>query len=251
MAKGIDKMIVIIKKQNIVLMGLVFLLMVTIFSLNIGASDDAEPVSKSPSENSVGGQKTVIIDAGHGGEDPGAVSDYSGLKEKDVNLNIALKVKELLEQESFKVIMTRKEDKLEYSPETTNIIQKRKQDLLRRKKIMDEAGADIVVSIHLNKFPQTQYSGAQTFYPPGSQESQKLAQSIQKVIKENVDPANKRESLVKKDPIIILKDYKTTTAIVECGFLSNADEEKKLALKEYQEKLAHAIKEGIVNYFNN
>jgi len=239
-------MIVIVRKHNIVLMGLVLLLLVTIFSLNIGEADNAELVSSTQS-----GQKTVIIDAGHGGEDPGAVSDYSGLKEKDVNLSIAFKVKELLEKESFKVIMTREEDKLEYAPGTTNIIQKRKQDLLRRKKIMDEAGADIVVSIHLNKFPQTQYSGAQTFYPPGSLESQKLAQSIQKAIKETVDPENKRESLVKKDPIIILKNFKTTTAIVECGFLSNPEEEKKLATKEYQDKLAEAIKEGIVNYFKS
>jgi N-acetylmuramoyl-L-alanine amidase len=115
--------------------------------------------------------------------------------------------------------------------------------------MMDEGSADIVVSVHLNKFPQTQYFGAQTFYPPNSPESQKLAGIIQKKLIEIVDPNNKREAMLKKEPIIILKDAKTTTTIVECGFLSNPEEEKLLGTKEYQDKLALAIKEGIVKYF--
>lgn len=236
-------MVVIIRKSNIVLVGLTFLLLITVFSLNVGANE-AKPVTSDQSA-----QKTILLDPGHGGEDPGAVSDYSGIKEKDVNLSVALKVRELLQKDGFKVLMTREEDILVYDPETRNIVQKRKQDLLRRKKMMDEAGADIVVSIHLNKFPETQYYGAQTFFPPGSAESQKLASSIQKSLREMVDPNNKRVSLVKKEPIIILRDYKTNTAIVECGFLSNPEEEKRLGSREYQDKIAEAIKEGIKNYF--
>ena len=237
-------MIVVLRKNNIVLIGLIFLLLITIFSLNYDR-DKTAPVASDQA-----GRKTVILDPGHGGEDPGAVSDYSGIKEKDIALKVVIKVKELLEKERFNVILTRAEDKLEYEPGTRNIIQKRKQDLVRRKKIMDEAGADIVVSIHLNKFPQARYSGAQTFFPPNSPESQKLAMALQKSLREKVNPENKRESLVKKEPIIILKDYKTTTAIVECGFLSNREEEKKLATEEYQYSLAEAIKDGIVNYFS-
>jgi len=236
-------MVVIVRKNNIILIGLIFLLLVTVYSLNFG---EERVVSVT---NEQGVQRTVIIDAGHGGEDPGAVSDYSGIKEKDVNLEIAFKVKELLENDGFKVIMTRVEDKLNYNSDAKTIYEKRKQDLTGRKKIMDEAGADIVVSIHLNKFEQPQYYGAQTFYPPNSPESQKLAMSIQKALKEIADPTNTRESLVKKEPIVILRDLKTTTAIVECGFLSNPEEEKKLQTKEYRDKLALAIKEGIVNYF--
>ena len=223
-------------------MGLIFLLLVTVYSMNIGVN---RAVTVTNEQNQ---QKTVLLDPGHGGEDPGAVSDYSGIKEKDINLKIAFKVKDILEKENYKVMMTRQEDKLEYNSEAGSVTQKRKQDLLRRKKIMDEGGADIVVSIHLNKFDQTQYFGAQTFFPPGSAESQKLAMSIQKSIRETVDPENKRESLVKKEPIIILRDYKTTTAIVECGFVSNPDEEKKLATEEYLDKLAGAISQGIKNY---
>jgi N-acetylmuramoyl-L-alanine amidase len=237
-------MIVVIKKNNILLVGLVFLLLIAIYSLNTG---EIRSVAVTNDQNM---QKTIILDPGHGGEDPGAVSDYSGIKEKDINLKIAFKVRELLEKEGFKTILTREEDVLVYDPATTNITQKRKQDLLRRKKIMDEGGADIVVSIHMNKFDETQYYGAQTFYPPGSSESQKLALSIQKQLREKVDPSNKRESLVKKEPIIILKDYKTVTAIVECGFLSNPEEERKLNTEEYLDKIASAIFEGITNYFS-
>ena len=236
-------MIVVMRKNNIILAGLIILLLATIYSLNLESDGTVAATGDS------GRPKTVILDPGHGGEDPGAVSDYSGLKEKDFNLDVAMKAKKLLEDEGYKVIMTREDDLLVYDPETREILQKRKQDLLRRKKIMDEAGADIVVSIHLNKFPQNQYYGAQTFFPPGSSGSQRLAACIQKCLKDTVDPANNRVSLVKKDPIIILKDLKTVTAIVECGFLSNREEEMKLRRDEYRQKIAKAIAEGIKCYF--
>lgn len=238
-------MIVIMKKNSILLIGLLFLLTIALYSLNMGGYDLAS------TNTGQDVRKVVIVDPGHGGEDPGAVSDYSGIKEKDINLNIAMALKQLLEQENYRVLMTREDDRLEYKAETKNVVQKRKQDLLRRKKLMDEGGGHIVVSIHLNKFPQTQYYGAQAFFPPNSPESHKLAHNIQTSIRESVDPGNKREALVKKEPIIILKDNKTTTAIVECGFLSNAEEEKKLASAEYQQKLAAAIKDGIHKYFEN
>ncbi|HHV99573.1 MAG TPA: cell wall hydrolase [Clostridiaceae bacterium] len=245
-------MIILVRKSNLILIGLVFLLLITIYSLNAGAGEKLSVSDEVPAANEVTtAQKVVMLDPGHGGEDPGAVSDYSGIKEKDINLSIAFKTKELLEKEGFKVLMTREEDKLEYQPGTTNIIQKRKQDLLRRKKMMDEGGADIVVSIHMNKFGKTQYHGAQTFYPPKSVEGQRLAISIQKSLREIVDPTNTRGALEKKEPIIILKDYKTPTVIVECGFLSNPEEEKKLQTEEYLNKIALAIKEGIKNYFNS
>ncbi|MDP4181042.1 MAG: N-acetylmuramoyl-L-alanine amidase [Bacillota bacterium] len=237
-------MIVIMKKNNIFLIGMILVLAVALYSLNIGRGK-ASPV------NSPAGGKTILLDAGHGGEDPGAVSDYSELKEKDVNLYVVLQLKKLLESENYNVILTRSEDKLEYQSETRNIVQKRREDLTRRKKMMDEAGADIVVSIHLNKFPESKYFGAQTFYPPNIPQSQKLATSIQKSIRENLDPNNKREALLKKEPIIIFKDCKTTSVIVECGFLSNAEEEKKLQSKEYQDKIAYAVNEGVKSYYAN
>lgn len=233
-------MIIVVRKSNVILIGLIFMLLAAIYSLNIGAST----VTAAGAEV----QKTVILDAGHGGEDPGKVSNYSDLKEKDVNLKIAFKVKELLEKENYKVIMTREEDKLVYTEGTTNIYEKRRQDLTQRKKIMDESGADIVVSIHLNGFPEAKYYGAQTFYPPNSDKSLKLANSLQKSLRELIDPQNSRQPQEKKEPIVILRELVTPTAIVECGFLSNAEEEKKLATEEYQVKIAGAIADGIRNY---
>jgi N-acetylmuramoyl-L-alanine amidase len=194
--------------------------------------------------------KTVIIDAGHGGEDPGAVSDFSMTKEKDVNLKIALLLKDLLISENYKVLMTRSEDILKFEPGTSNIVKKRKQDLETRKRFIDESGADIAVSIHLNKFPQGQYFGAQVFFPPQQMESKRLAENIQLKIREITDTNNKREALVKKEPIIILKNPKVTTAVVECGFLSNQEEEAKLITDDYQKRIALSIKEGIKSYFD-
>jgi len=240
-------MIVVMKKSNIVLVALILLLVIAIYSLNLG---------RLAVTGASGGRelaKVVMLDPGHGGEDPGAESPYTGITEKELNLDIAKKLRQLLEQDGFKVIMTREEDRLEYEPGTKGYTPKRKQDLLRRKKMMDEAGASIVVSIHMNKIKETQYYGAQVFFSPESAESQKLAVCIQKSLKETVDPNNKREALAKKpvkgQQIIILRDLKTTTAIVECGFLSNSEEEQKLRDEAYRGKLAAAIKEGIKKYF--
>jgi N-acetylmuramoyl-L-alanine amidase len=236
-------MIIVMRKSNIVLIGLIFALLLAIYSLNMDVdSQTAMTADKAAS------RRTVIVDAGHGGEDPGKISSYSGLKEKDLNLNIAFRVKELLEQDNYNVIMTREEDKLVYKEGTTDIYYKRLQDLTRRKEIMDNSGADIVVSIHTNSFTDARYYGAQTFYPDGSPESKKLAECIQKSLRDNVDKNNKREPQV-KPPIVIIKDLKTPTVIVESGFLSNAEEERKLATDEYQQAIAKAIKKGIDNYF--
>lgn len=252
-------MIVVISKKNILFVCLLLLLSLTVFSIGF-AVDYSKPVTgeQQTGNPSTGDQvpaeptpapRTVILDAGHGGEDPGAVSDYSGLREKDVNLNIVMLVKNLLEKDGYKVILTREADQLVYSDEAKTILQKRKEDLTRRKKIMDESGADIVLSIHLNKFPQTKYHGAQTFFPPNSPDSQKLANEIQNSIRLNADNANDRAALVKKDQIMILKNLKTTTVVVECGFISNSDEEKRLGTEEYQNKMAAAIKAGVENYY--
>ncbi|HEX2926873.1 MAG TPA: N-acetylmuramoyl-L-alanine amidase [Ruminiclostridium sp.] len=245
-------MIVLISKKNILFVVLLLLMSITVLSIGLTVNY-SKPVTADGNQVSGEGAasqiRTIVLDAGHGGEDPGAVSDYTGLKEKDVNLNIVMKLKNLMEKENYKVILTRESDRLTYTTDNNNIIQKRREDLTRRKGIMDDSGADLVVSIHLNKFPQSQYHGAQVFFPPQSDSSKKLADEIQNSIRLNVDNANDRVALIKKDPIIILKNLKTTTVVVECGFVSNADEEKKLSTDEYQGKLAAAIKQGIDNYY--
>lgn len=233
-------MIILINRKKFAVLSLV--LFVTLITCGINLLDRTCDVATTTNPT------CVILDPGHGGEDPGAVSDYSGIKEKDINLSIANKVKSLLDKDNINVVMTRDEDKLVYTPDTTNIVSKRRQDLIRRKKMMDENTNGIIVSIHLNKFPEAKYSGAQTFFAANSTESCELAKSIQKTLREIVDKDNTREALLKKEPIIILKNVKNPTVIVECGFLSNKDEEAKLATSEYQDKLALAISQGIKSY---
>jgi N-acetylmuramoyl-L-alanine amidase len=239
-------MIVLLKKSNILLILLVFVLVASIFSLNFG---DEEWVFVTKDAD----KKVVIIDAGHGGEDPGKVSSYSGLKEKDLNLIVAEKTKKLLEEEGlYEVVMTREEDVLVYEEGTAEIYEKRKQDLTRRKEIMDQyQQKGIVISIHANSFPETKYYGAQTFYPPDSPESKKLAEVLQQSLREHLDPDNKRQPQLKKERIVILRDLKTPTVIIETGFLSNEAEEAKLATDEYQSKLAEAIVKGINQYYKD
>lgn len=237
-------MVILLNRKKLII---AIIVIISLFFLAyVDITEKTETFFKATSGSAV---KTIILDPGHGGEDPGAVSDFSMTKEKDVNLKIALNVRDLLLQEGYKVILTRSEDVLKYEPGTSNIVKKRKQDLETRKKLIDGGGADIAVSIHLNKFPQGQYYGAQVFFPPDQLESKKLADNIQLKIRENVDPNNKREALVKKEPIIILKNPKTTTAVVECGFLSNPEEEAKLITEDYQKKIALSIKDGIKCYF--
>ncbi len=209
----------------------------------------AAPDNSGTQNNSLGAGKVVVLDAGHGGEDPGAVSNFSGLKEKDVTLIIANKAKALLEEAGYKVIMTRTEDVLNYDDENASMTKKRRQDLLKRKKIMDESGADIVVSIHLNAFTDEKYCGAQVFYTKESLSSKKLAMSIQQAFREVVDSNNEREALKKNEDIIITKNCKITTVIAECGFLSNQEEEALLCDDAYRDKIAAAIKRGIDSYF--
>ena len=245
-------MILIMKKTNVILGILIFVLAAAIIAINVGFSkaeqgsglDESAYVETLPTTG-----KIVVLDAGHGGEDPGAVSAYSGAKEKDITLVIAQKAKAMLEEAGYTVLMTRTDDVLPYDNEQLSMTAKRRQDLIKRKKFMDESNADIVVSIHLNSFSDSQYHGAQTFYTKESLSSKKLAISLQTALREILEPEHDREALLKSEEIIITKNCKVTTAIVECGFLSNQDEERKLVDEAYQTKIAEAIKAGIDNYF--
>lgn len=179
--------------------------------------------------------KTIIIDAGHGGIDPGAVSP-SGTREDRINLCIAKKLRSYLEHDGANVVMTR---------ETDEGIR-----LNKRAEMVREYEPDIVVSIHLNKFGQSQYYGAQTFYMKGSEEGKALAKSIQDELIRVLDRGNKRQ-IKASDSFLILKASDAPSVIVECGFLSNPEEEKLLKTDEYQERIAWAIYTGIVGYFSS
>lgn len=184
---------------------------------------------------------------GHGGEDQGAESS-SGTTEAQTNLKIALKVQNLLEQSGCHVILTRSDENAIYDLDKKTLKQKKVSDIKNRVKIGNESSADIFVSIHLNKIPQQQYYGWQTFFKQGNEQSKKLATGIQNNLNDAIQKENKRVPL-KIDNIYIIKNVQIPTSIVECGFLSNPEEEKQLLHDEYQNRLAWGIYTGIINYF--
>jgi N-acetylmuramoyl-L-alanine amidase len=196
--------------------------------------DSLLTVFSSPASNRV-----IVIDPGHGGIDSGAVSP-SGTKEDELNLKVALKLKKYLEDQGASVILTRETQQ--------GLSGQKREDMRKRVEMIKQSNADIVVSIHMNKFPQAQYYGAQTFYMKGSDQGARLAECIQAQMVENLIEGNNRK-IKAADNLLILKAGDAPSVIVECGFLSNASEEVLLKTDEYQEKIAWSIYSGILEYF--
>ncbi len=161
---------------------------------------------------------------------------------------ITLKVQNLLESSGAKVILTRSDENAIYDLDKKTLKQKKVSDIKNRVKIGNESSADIFVSIHLNKIPQAQYWGWQTFFKSGSEQGKKLATSIQNNLNESMQKENKRQPM-KISNVYIIKNVEIPTTIVECGFLSNPEEESLLQNDEYQNKLAWGIYNGIMQYF--
>lgn len=192
------------------------------------------------------GEKCVVLDAGHGGDDPGKVG-VNGAKEKDVNLEITLLVKEYLEAADVKVVLTRDSDGGLYDAGADN---KKVQDMKRRVEIFENAGAMLAVSIHQNSYPEEYVHGAQVFYYTDSTEGKQLAESIQSCLVSLVDPDNTRQ-IKANDSYYLLKKTGIPIVIAECGFLSNEEEAEDLCDEAYQRKIAWAIHLGILQYINS
>ncbi len=195
----------------------------------------------------------IVIDPGHGGMDGGA-SSPEGVQEKDINLAIAKALAEEAEEWGAQVIMTRDCDVGLYTDDGRTIRQKKREDLLVRKKIIEESGAALAISIHLNSFPQdASVYGAQVFYPKGKKartdvqmcehSSRDFAESVQKSLEINIDDGRTREAMAKND-ILIFEDTEAKIILVECGFLSNPKECSLLQTPEYQRQLSNAIWQG-------
>lgn len=180
--------------------------------------------------------------------DEGAESS-SGTTEAETNLKISLKLQNLLEQSGCTVILTRSDENAIYDLDKNTLKEKKISDIRNRVKIGNESTADIFVSIHLNKIPQQQYWGWQCFYNSGNKNSNELAKKIQTNLNNSIQKDNKRVAM-KLDTVYIMKHVEIPISIVECGFLSNPDEEKQLLQDEYQDRLAFGIYNGILDYFN-
>lgn len=195
--------------------------------------------------NDRGEARTVVIDVGHGGEDPGKVG-IGGVLEKDLNLQIAGKVKAKLDTAGYRVVMTRETDVGLYKKGTPN---KKAQDLQNRCKIIEETAPVCMVSIHQNSYTDSAVCGPQVFYFTHSAEAERLAAALQERINENL--AIERPRVQKENTTYyILKRSESVSVIVECGFITNPVEAKLLADDDYQEKMAEAICQGIDEYVN-
>ncbi len=188
---------------------------------------------------------TVVIDAGHGGFDSGKVG-VDGSLEKDINLAIAKKLEALLTTSDVHVIMIRDSDYGLYEETSSN---KKRQDMTNRAALMNDSDADCIISIHQNSYPQESVDGAQVFYYTGSEKGENLAALIQNSLIARADPSNHRCEK-SNSSYYLLKKAKSPIVIVECGFLSNWEESKKLVDDTYQQKLAWAIHLGVLQYLN-
>ena len=235
-------MIVLVKKRSLILIALAVVLSICGFLLTKNNSYYLETVT------TPGGSKgIVVVDAGHGGMDGGAVSK-NGTMEKDINLNIAKRLEYYLTENGYTTVMTRISDTSLNDDSNASVRNKKREDLKKRKDLVENSGAFAYVSIHLNKFEQSSVKGAQVFYGKNNEGSKDLAECIRLSIVDNVDSSNQRILKPGDDSIFLLKNITIPAVIVECGFISNPDDEKLLQSEDYQDKLALAIYKGIENY---
>ena len=194
-------------------------------------------------------EKIIIIDAGHGGEDPGAVGD-NGILEKDINLDVALEMGSIFEEKGYVVVYTRTDDRLLYT-EAENIKGIRKiSDLKNRCKFAAKYPSSLFISVHMNSFGDSKYSGTQVYYKEGNEGSKMLADTVQNRVKKDLQHENNRKIKSGKD-IYVLNNISNDAILIECGFLTNKDECKKLSEKEYQKQLSLSIVCGIIEYMEN
>lgn len=209
-----------------------------------GSVSNTELAGNGQNESSSDGL-SIVIDAGHGGIDPGKVGINDAL-EKDINLALALKLRDKFSQDSIRIILTRDSDTGLYSEGSTN---KKAEDMQTRCKIISDASPIFTVSLHQNSYPSPEVCGAQVFYFGQSQDGKKLADMIQDSLISNVDPDNHRVAKA-NESYYLLKKTPTPTVIVECGFLSNPTEADLLLTDDYQNQLVDAIYNGIQNYLS-
>ena len=221
-----------VKKNTLVAIALVVITVVSlcllIFPLTISSS--ADPLGK-----------TIVIDAGHGGIDGGVQGVNTGTKESDINLAISRELKRVLQKNGYKVVMTRQNTDGLYGLSSKN---KKQKDMQTRKEIIEQAKADLVVSIHQNQYPRMNVRGAQVFYAPGSETGKTMAEKMQAALNTNLEACTRTAH---EGDYYILQCSSTPSLLIECGFLSNPEDEKLLLDTSYREKIAYTIFTGINN----
>lgn len=231
-------------QRKVKIAGVILLLLGIVVACRIGGeylydhiNTEIETAGKTISDRE---KPVVVVDAGHGGGDPGKIG-VNDAKEKDINLSIAVYLKKYLEKEEIQVIMTREDEE--------RLADSQVGDLKARVRMINEHSPDLTVSIHQNSYHESSVHGAQVFYYTHSQESKKAAEIMQ----ESIKTADKRGSRQAKanDTYYLLEKTKTPIIIMECGFLSNHEEAEKLVTEKYQKDVAKSISNGIVEYLES
>ncbi len=234
-------MILILRKKLIILCGVI--LAFTVFSLSFFTGSDV-PIF------SVSNGKIIVLDPGHGAPDGGAVG-YAGTVESGLNLAVAKKLKSQLEKRGYTIIMTRTDENGLQTNKSESIREKKREDMNERLRIINNSEADLFVSIHMNLFRDKKYRGAEVIYADKFENSLLLAELIQAELKA-IDPENQTRQVKKHDgSIFLLKNAEIPAVLVECGFISNPEEEKLLKDKDYQYRVACAICDGITEYYKS
>ena len=199
--------------------------------------------------NETANKTTIVLDAGHGGLDSGCIG-INGTYEKDINLSIVKKLKDMLNVSGINVVLTRDSDKSIHDKGIKGIRNQKESDMDNRLKIINESGAKLLIMVHQNKFTDPQFFGAQMFYNGDVDMSQDLAEIMQRKFVQNLQPENDREIKEEEDKIYLLSNATMPGVLCECGFLSNPEEEQLLSSDEYQSKVAFTIYCGIMEFLS-
>lgn len=187
---------------------------------------------------------SIVIDAGHGGRDGGAVGKSTGITESELNLEYALQLKEFCEEFGFDVVLTRSTMDGLYDENASN---KKKSEMENRINTINNSGADLMISLHMNAFPLSSSEGAQVFYGKGSGQGYELAKSIQTNLSQSFESAR---DYVTVGDYFVLNFSTIPSVLVECGFLSNPEEERLLQDDSYKKSFCYSLLAGIINYFD-
>ena len=197
--------------------------------------------ARNVSTDSVSTPLTVVIDAGHGGEDGGALNADGSITEKEINLDVALKLRDLLLLGGIPVVMTRTDDRMLYDPDSDFRGRKKQLDLAARREIAEQTENCLFVSIHMNSYPDPRYHGLQVWYSPNHPASEATAKVVQELVHELMQPENNRHVKAAGSSIYLLHRLQIPAILVECGFLSNPEEAAKLNEESYRENLAFLL----------
>lgn len=233
-------------RRKIIAVTVAFLIILSaMLYLTFMANSSATEASASPIT-----QKNIIVDAGHGGEDGGAIG-LDGTVEKELNLDIALKLKMLLKFYGFNVIMTRTQDVMTCDEGLDSLRKRKISDIHNRFDLMQKNPDAVFISVHQNKFEDSSQHGTQVFYSGNDEKSKTLAESIQSSVVSYLQPKNDRVVKKSGSGIYLLYHAKIPAVLVECGFISNSDELNKLKDESYRMKLAILIADGLIKYLMN